>query len=135
MGRTTALLTAANDKHDSQVSRTTISALDPGRRRQVIATLTKPRLGKYLYATHHDEHQALRLYVLNTQVSAAFLADLHYVEIALRNKFDVELTAAFGECWFQAPAFLALLDRRNWDILQKAQREAAKHRPQGQAVG
>jgi hypothetical protein len=73
--------------------------MDAPRREAVIATLTPPRLTKYLVATNNDPHRALRLYALNTRVSAEFLADLHYVEIALRNRFDEQLTLAFGASW------------------------------------
>lgn len=108
--------------------------LDSEQLHHVIDTLTKPRLSKYLRAMNSQEQQALRLYVLNTKVSAAFLADLHYVEIALRNKFDLELTAGFGAHWFTAAPFLALIDQRSQGILQKAQKDAAKHWPKTLAV-
>lgn len=116
------------------MSRDELPPLDATRRQQVIATLTRHRLGKYLQATHGNEQQALRLYVLNAKVSAAFLTDLHYIEVALRNKFDVELTVGFGVQWFTSAPFIALLDPRGQDILSKAQRDAAKGRPRGQPV-
>ncbi len=83
---------------------------------------------------NNQAQQALGLYVLNTKVSAAFLADLHYVEIALRNKFDTELAAGFGTYWFTAAPFLTLINQRSQGILQKAQKDAAKHWPKGHAV-
>ena len=74
---------------------------------------------------------ALRLYILNGKVSAAVMIDLHFVEIALRNKFDRELCAKFGQRWYQDPAFLALVDVPTGNILNKAQRDAGKHLPKG----
>lgn len=40
--------------------------------------------------TRNNAQQALRLYMLNTKVSAAVMTDLHYIEVALRNKFGYE---------------------------------------------
>lgn len=108
--------------------------MDANRLSQVVATLTQPRLSKYLRVTGNDVQQALRLYVLNTKVSAAVMTDLHYIEIALRNKFDRELESSFGPEWFKSARFLALVDGRSQAILLKAQKDAAKHWPKGKAV-
>jgi hypothetical protein len=116
------------------VTSTRLPLFDAAAHQEVAATLTLPRLGKYLQAARNDMHQALRLYVLNTRISAAVMADLHYVEIALRNKFDRELTAKFGAAWFADRAFLALADKRMQHILQDASRAAAKHTPAGRAT-
>src|SRR4051794_35057942 len=102
--------------------------LDAGARQEVVSTLTPPRLSKYMRAAGQDVQQALHLYVLNAKVGAALMVDLHYVEVALRNKFDRELAARFGPSWFTDPGFLALPDQRMKDVLQKAQRDAAKQR-------
>lgn len=93
----------------------------------VVSTLTRSRLSKYLLATGNNPQQALRLYVLNSQVSAALMIDLHYIEVALRNKFDEELTKKFGPTWFHDQNFLALVDGRSRAILLKAQKDAARH--------
>lgn len=100
----------------------------------VVATLTRPRLSKYLRVTRNNAQQALRLYVLNTKVSAAVMIDLHYIEVALRNKFDRELAVKFGNEWFKDAGFLALVDGRSHAILLKAQKDAAKHWPKGKAL-
>ena len=89
--------------------------------------LTLSRLGRYLRATRNNRGQALRLYVLNARVSAVLMTDLHYVEILLRNRFDRELTARFGATWYNSPQFLSLVNGRTHGILQKAQKNAAKH--------
>ena len=93
------------------MSNSVLPTLDSSQLQQLVATLTQPRLSKYLRASRNNDHQALRLYVLNTKVSAAFLADLHYVEIALRNKFDGELCAGFGPEWFKDQTFLPCTGR------------------------
>ncbi len=117
------------------MSRTKLPLLDTTRCQRIVETLTRPRLEKYLRATKGNEQQALRLYVLNAKVSAAFLTDIHYIEVALRNKFDAELTVGFGSSkWFTVSDFVRLLDPRGQDILKKAQRDAAKGYPKSQPV-
>lgn len=116
------------------VSSTKLPTLDVNSLNQVVGTLTRPRLSKYLRASNNNPQQALRLYVLNTKVSAAFLADLHYVEVALRNKFDFELAVKFGPEWFKDVSFLALVDGRSQGILKKAQKDAAKHWTKGRPL-
>jgi hypothetical protein len=100
----------------------------------VADTLTRQRLSKYLSATRNNIQQALRLYVLNAKVSAAVMTDLHYIEVAMRNKFAHELTARFGVEWFKNAGFLALVDKRSQDILLKAQKDAAKHWAKGMTL-
>ena len=113
------------------MAKTTLPLLDRSNLQQIVITLTKPRLHKYLQATGHHMQQALRLYILNAKVSAAFMTDLHYIEIALRNKFDQELTPKFGAEWFRNPDFLSLLTPHSQNILIKAQKDAARHWPKG----
>jgi hypothetical protein len=103
--------------------------LDANRRAKVIATLTPQRLGKYLQTAHKNEQQALRLYVLNAKVGAALMTDLHYIEVALRNKFAHELAGKFGHEWYDDATFLVLLSGLGRDILQKAKKSALKHHP------
>lgn len=113
---------------------TKLPLLDANSLSHVVATLTRTRLSKYLRVTSDNIHQALRLYVLNTKVSAAVMTDLHYIEVALRNKFDRELGTKFGLEWFKDAGFLALVDGRSKAILSKAQKDAAKHWPKGKAL-
>lgn len=111
------------------MSKNTLSSLSIIRQQQMIATLTPQRLSKYLASANGHQSQALRLYILNAKVSAAFLTDVHYVEVALRNKFDVELARGFNtQDWFVPGAFTVLLDQRGNYILSKAQGTAAKGR-------
>jgi len=93
---------------------------------QVAATLTQQRLGKYLGATNRDTAAALALYVSNEQTAAAFFVDLHYVEIALRNRLDAQLSRAFGMRWYQAGRFLSLIDERCQTILAHAHSAAVR---------
>lgn len=104
-----------------------LSRPDASALQEIVLTLTPQRLSRYLRAADHDIESALQLYVLNTKVSGALMADLHYVEIALRNKFDRELAAHFGATWFSDPGFLRHADPRMQDIVQKAVRDASRN--------
>lgn len=100
----------------------------------MIQTLSQPRLTKYLAQTRNDEHLALRLYLLNAHLSAAMFTDLHFVEIALRNKFDGQLAAKFGATWFNDATFRGLLRGRTLQILDDAITEASKNLAPGQQL-
>lgn len=108
--------------------------LDDSCLNDVAATLTLHRLSKYLRATDNNPQQALRLYVLNARVSAAVMIDLHYIEIALHNRFDRELAAKFGPEWFNNSNYLSLLDDGAHNILIRAHRQAIKHWPKGETL-
>jgi hypothetical protein len=110
---------------------TQLPKLNAAQMAKVKQTLTPARLSKYLQASYQDDHKALRLYVLNTQLSAAIFANLHYTEVTLRNKFNEQLSQGFNADWFKDPAFLAIVDERCQLILKKAQKDAAKHWPKG----
>jgi hypothetical protein len=56
--------------------------------------LSTPRFGRYLAAAGGDGERALGLYDWNARISAAVLCDLAHFEVALRNAYDVALTAA-----------------------------------------
>lgn len=102
----------------------------------IVATLTRARLSKYLKVTDNDVQRALHLYILNTKISAAVMADLHYIEIALRNKFDRVLAEKFGQNWFENSDFLSLLSKRPYSetSLKKAKDAAGKHWPKNKAL-
>lgn len=68
------------------------------------ASLSPERLATYEAATKGDTERALRLYTWNTAVSAAFYGPLQGLEVALRNAMHRELSAAYGQCWYDNPA-------------------------------
>ncbi len=100
--------------------------LDTESARHVLVTLSRPRLSRYLQLAGDNLQQALKLYILNSRVSAAFLHDLHFVEVALRNKFDAQLVLRYGQDWYARSDFLSLINGRGRSILLKAQRDAAR---------
>ena len=83
----------------------------------------------YLQATHGDRMQALRLYTWNTNISAALYPPLQGIELALRHAMDRELSACYGEDWYDDPA--AGLDFRSRERVASAKRAVA---PNGQTV-
>lgn len=93
----------------------------------VIESLRPVRLSKYLYACRNDPRQALRLYEANNRVSTALFADLHYLEVVLRNKMDRLLAIRYGECWPYSQNFLDQLDSQCNKLLSKAKHATEKH--------
>jgi hypothetical protein len=65
--------------------------------------LSPERLSTYLAAAHGDHAAALRLYVWNTEVSAALYGPLQALEIVVRNAFHRELAAVYGAAWYDHP--------------------------------
>jgi hypothetical protein len=66
-------------------------------------SLSVERLSTYLAAVGGDHAAALRLYVWNTQISAALYGPLQALEIILRNAFHRELSARYGIDWYDNP--------------------------------
>jgi hypothetical protein len=66
-------------------------------------SLSPERLSTYLAAANGDHAAALRLYVWNTEISAAFYGPLQGLEIVVRNAFHRELAAVYGPTWYDNP--------------------------------
>src|SRR5579863_1569321 len=64
--------------------------------------LSAERLSTYLAAAGGDHTAALRLYVWNTQISAALYGPLQALEIIIRNAFHRELSIAYGPAWYDS---------------------------------
>lgn len=60
-------------------------------------SITRERLSYYLNECGDDFERALRMYELNTRISAAFYGPLQGLEILVRNDMNLQLQAAFGE--------------------------------------
>ena len=65
-----------------------------------LAFVSADRMAPYLHAAAGDQAAAWRLYVWNRDLSAAFLADIAILEVALRNATNDQLVAVFGSSWF-----------------------------------
>jgi hypothetical protein len=68
------------------------------------AALSSERLTAYLQAMGGHQERALRLYLWNTEVSAAFYGPLQGLEIALRNALHRELSRVYGASWYDVPS-------------------------------
>lgn len=91
------------------------------------AYISAPRLKTYLDAAANDLVVARALYVWNRDLSAAFIADIAIVEIAMRNAMAATLAARWGDRWY---ADGPVLDARSakqleqaWERIPGAQRE------------
>ncbi len=62
-------------------------------------SITRERLTYYLAECGDDLELALRMYELNTRISAAFYGPLQGLEILVRNDMNLRLQAAFGKNW------------------------------------
>ena len=95
----------------------------------LLASFPPYHLGAYLEAAGGNRRRALWLYLWNTEVSAAFYAPLQELELALRHAFRRQLTACYGEAWYDNLA--AGLDARSRGRVAAAKRAAA---PAGQTA-
>ncbi len=67
---------------------------------EIKAALSPERLQPYLDAAGGDRERALRLYLWNTAVSAAFYGPLQGLEVVLRNAIHRQLSERYGSAWY-----------------------------------
>jgi hypothetical protein len=70
--------------------------------------LSLERFGRYLAWAGGDRARALELYALNTRLSEALYTPLQMLEVALRNRIHLILSAARQPRWFEEDGFLAV---------------------------
>jgi hypothetical protein len=81
---------------------------DAALQRHVSDLLGTERFAPYLADVTGDVGEALRLYVWNASLSAAFLAPIGAIEVTLRNALNGALASSFAMPWHDDPAFLML---------------------------
>lgn len=59
--------------------------------------ISTPRIGRYLQATGNNKSKATRLYKANLKISQAFLPAIAILEVTLRNRINMILTAHFSD--------------------------------------
>ena len=91
------------------------------------ATLSQPRLGRYLGAATNDKHLALRLYVWNARLCEEFYIPTQLAEIAFRNTLARGLRTRYGDDWHKVPALTAGLPNRLQLELSKVEKDE-RHR-------
>ena len=67
---------------------------------EIEAALSHERLQPYLDAAGGDRERALRLYLWNTAVSAAFYGPLQGLEVVLRNAIHRQLSERYESVWY-----------------------------------
>jgi hypothetical protein len=67
-------------------------------------SLSPERLATYQRAVGADRTRAMRLYIWNTAISAAFYGPLQGLEVALRNAMANALALTYGAAWYDNPA-------------------------------
>lgn len=67
--------------------------------------LSSDRFGRYLTWAEDNRHRAIELYCRNVAVSEAFYTPLHFLEVALRNRFDSVISQEHGPEWFHNKRF------------------------------
>ena len=67
-------------------------------------SLSRERLTYYLGECAGDLECALRMYELNTRISAAFYVPLQGLEVLVRNDMNMQMQAAFGADWLDLSA-------------------------------
>lgn len=74
--------------------------------------LSLERLARYMAWAGGDRGRALELYTLNTRISEAFYIPLQALELSLRNRIHIIMTAAYGDRWFEVDGLLQTLHQR-----------------------
>lgn len=69
-------------------------------------SLSRPRFQTYLEHAGWDRRLAAELYLFNGELSGALMPTLGLAEVSLRNAVDRQLTAEFGNRWFESAKFL-----------------------------
>jgi hypothetical protein len=98
-------------------------------------SLSPERLSTYLAAVNGHHAAALRLYVWNTQISAAFYGPLQALEIVVRNAFHRQLSGVYGPAWYDNPRVpLTPSARARVDEAKDALRRAGRPLDPGRVV-
>jgi hypothetical protein len=70
----------------------------------LVDILSEDRFATYRLWAGDDDTLAERLYSYNIALSSELYSSLHMLEVALRNKADGALTAAYGSAWYDDAA-------------------------------
>jgi hypothetical protein len=87
------------------------------------------RLGTYNQAADATGADVLDLYIWDRDLSAAFLADIAIIEVALRNAMHTALSNSYGEDWYTRPE-VGLDDRSEASIAVAWRRLHERRQPQ-----
>ena len=85
-------------------NRNTLYPLTDGALETLVEDISPARFSTYLEASGGDREEAIRLYMWNASVSAAFYFPLQALEITLRNAMHRRLSEKYGAEWYDNPA-------------------------------
>jgi hypothetical protein len=95
----------------------------------VLDSLAPERLQRFRRAVTGGSHvETLRLYVLDTELSAHYYGLFRTTEVLLRETIHRGLTTEFGLAWFRDPGLRAILDSRTTEVFDEADRAASTRR-------
>lgn len=84
----------------------------------ILSSISQDRFKTYLQATGFDANRALRLYLWNAQIGAAFHLPIQAAEIALRNGANRALSNIYTPNWWECRNLIDILDEeRKGDLL------------------
>ncbi|HEV7600257.1 MAG TPA: hypothetical protein VGO49_08360 [Bradyrhizobium sp.] len=99
-------------------------SLLPEARESVEKTLSLALLSRYLGAAKGDKNRAIRLYIWNADLSREFYLPIQLTEVALRNSIHNQLTALYGNLWFETSELLSAVPQRTQvEVKKVASRE------------
>ncbi|MER7114537.1 CAAX protease [Saccharomonospora azurea] len=95
--------------------------------------LSVERMGTFERLARQQSATALELYVLDVELSSAFMADLALAEVILRNAMNDQLSAYFGARWYRLDH---LFDKRSRAAIKRAWRDGkcADDAPPGKLI-
>lgn len=76
----------------------------------ILTAISPDRFNTYLTAAGHSQERALRLYLWNARLGAAFHMPIQAVEVALRNSINVALSNVYTPNWWECKNLFDLLD-------------------------
>jgi hypothetical protein len=89
-------------------------------------TISPDRLGTYLTAAGFDAERALRLYIWSAYIGEAFHLPIQAAEVALQNRIDAALRAAYGVDWWANTEFLQIGSRERQADIETAKRRITR---------
>jgi hypothetical protein len=85
---------------------------------EIAQSISAERLSTYLATTLGNQEDAVRLYLWNTAISAAFYGPLQTLEVTIRNRFHQELVRVYGPHWYDHLGVPLTADA--WRLVQQA---------------
>lgn len=86
-----------------------IFAYDTALHGELVTSISRPRLSRYLIESGGDQDMAIKLYLWNARIAKAFLFPLHVAEVTLRNAVHASMSARYGGRNWMMPTAAGLI--------------------------